>query len=58
MAIWRLLLKDDHLRKKFFSVLLRTTFGKLSRCYFKWQNLPDPKVNERKKTGLAMLRTL
>ncbi len=43
--IWRLLLNDDRLRKKFFGVLLKTTFGKLSKCYYKWQNLPDPKTN-------------
>lgn len=57
-AIWKLLLKDDHLRKKFFSVLLKTTFGKLSKCYYKWQNLPDLKASQRKRTGLIMVRTL
>jgi hypothetical protein len=44
MFLWKQLLSDERLRKKFFSVLLRTTFGRLAKCYNKWSNLPDSRL--------------
>ncbi|KAM3141229.1 hypothetical protein pb186bvf_006614 [Paramecium bursaria] len=55
---WRSLLNEDRLKKKFFGVLLKTTFGKLQKCYYKWKTLPDPKENAKKRSGLTLINKL
>ncbi|CAD8123445.1 unnamed protein product [Paramecium sonneborni] len=56
--IWRGDLLNFRLKKKFFGVLLKTTFGRLQRCYTRWVDLPDKRENDIKKQGLLLINKL
>ncbi|CAD8207619.1 unnamed protein product [Paramecium pentaurelia] len=56
--IWRGDLLNFRLKKKFFAVLLKTTFGRLQRCYTRWVDLPDKRENDIKKQGLLLINKL
>ncbi|CAD8124479.1 unnamed protein product [Paramecium sonneborni] len=55
---WRGDLMNFRLKKKFFSVLLKTTFGRLQRCYTRWVDLPDKRENDMKKQGMLLITKL
>ncbi len=41
MSLWKEANFKNKIRKKFFQVLLRTTYGRINRGYIKWINLPS-----------------
>jgi len=46
--IWASIFEKDRLKKKFFEILLKSTYGRVNKFYSTWESLP-----ERKKDRLA-----
>lgn len=46
--IWSSIFDNEKLRKKFFEILLKSTYGRVNKFYSTWESLP-----ERRKDKLA-----
>ena len=58
IEIWRRQASENHLKKKFFSVMYKTTFGRVHRFFRMWKGLPERETLFSQKRANTLINSL